>query len=79
MLRQPFILGPCLGGHGLDGLELVAPDEVHVLQESLGLGLHDRVDLIAGPLHRTGGIRHQAGDIVEKLVVGLGHRLASAL
>src|SRR5262245_25503841 len=59
--------------HVLDRLELLALDDVEIAQEFFGLVAHHRVELALHALCRTRGVIHQATDLVEKPVVGLGH------
>src|SRR5262249_54817781 len=65
LTRQP--------GHILDRLELLALDQIEVAQPLLGLGLEHGIDLALDALRDTGGIVHQAGDLIEETVAGLGH------
>src|SRR5438105_1846524 len=60
-------------GHVLDRVELLALDEVEVAQDAFGLVAHDRIDLALDALRGTGGVVHQAADLVEKPIAGLGH------
>src|SRR6201995_6177734 len=59
--------------HVLDRLELLALDDVEVAQDFFGLVAPERVDLALDALRRARGVVHQAADLVEKPVVGLGH------
>src|SRR5579883_1213251 len=59
--------------HVLDGLELLALDEVEVTQDLFGLGAPERIDFLLHALCRAGSVVHQATDLVEKGVGGLGH------
>src|SRR5215471_6945511 len=63
-------------GHVLDRLELLALDQVEVAQPLLRLRLEHGVDLALDTLRDAGRIVHQAGDLVEETVAGLGHRQA---
>src|SRR5437660_4078351 len=65
LARQP--------GHVLDRLELLALDQVEVPQPLLRLRLEHGVDLALDALRDASGIVHQAGDLVEETVAGLGH------
>ena len=64
-------------GHVLDRVELLALDDVEVAQDLFGLIADYRVDLSLDALGGAGGIIHQASDLVEKPVAGLGHRRKS--
>src|ERR1700751_2795915 len=70
---QTLVLLARDAGHVLDGLELLALDHVEVAQDLLGLGTPERIDLLFHALRRTGGIVHQAADLVKKGIGGLGH------
>src|ERR1700733_746616 len=59
--------------HVLDRLELLALDDVEVAQDLLGLVAHHRIDLALDALGGAGGVVHQAADLVEKPIAGLGH------
>src|SRR6195952_950199 len=59
--------------HVLDRLELLALDDVEVAQDFFGLVAHHGVDLALDALRGAGGVVHQAADLVEKPIVGLGH------
>src|SRR5216683_6606694 len=59
--------------HVLDRLELLALDDVEVAQDLFGLIADHGVDLTLDALGGAGGVVHQAPDLVEKPVAGLGH------
>src|ERR1700704_5369514 len=59
--------------HVLDRLEFLALDDVEVAQEFFGLVADHRVDLALDALRGAGGVVHQAPDLVEKPIAGLGH------
>src|SRR6266851_5368731 len=59
--------------HVLDRLELLALDDVEVAQDFFGLIADHRIDLTLDALGGTGGVIHQAPDLVEKPIAGLGH------
>src|SRR5260370_35627475 len=60
--------------HFLDRLELLALDDVEVAQEFFGLIADQRIDLALNALGGAGGVVHQAPDLIEKPIAGLGHR-----
>src|SRR5262245_14049297 len=70
---QHLVLLTCQPGYLLDRLELLAFDQIEVAQPLLRLGLEHGVDLALDPLRDAGSIVHQARDLVEKAVAGLGH------
>src|SRR4051794_8312543 len=70
LARQP--------SHVLDRLEFLALDDIEIAQDFFGLVAHHRVDLALDALRRARSVVHQAADLVEKPVAGLGHRKASA-
>ncbi len=53
--------------------ELLALDQVEVAQPLLRLRLEHGIDFALDALCDAGGIIHQAGDLVEETVAGLGH------
>src|ERR1700736_1214194 len=59
--------------HVLDRLELLALDDVEVAQKFFGLIAHQRIDLALDALGGARGVVHQAADLVEKTIAGLGH------
>src|SRR5580698_8433318 len=65
LARQP--------GHVLDRLELLALDDVEVAQDLFSLVAYDGIDLALDALGGAGGVVHQAADLVEKPIAGLGH------
>src|SRR5258705_13775477 len=60
--------------HFLDRLELLALDDVEVAQDFFGLVADHRIDLALDALGSAGRVVHQAPDLVEKPIAGLGHR-----
>jgi len=60
-------------GHVLDRVELLALDQIEITQDALGLVADHGIDLALDALGRAGGVVHQAADLVEKPIVGLGH------
>src|ERR1700682_6324866 len=59
--------------HVLDRLELLALDDVEVAQDFFGLIADHRIDLALDALSGARGVVHQAPDLVEKPIAGLGH------
>src|SRR6267154_1225990 len=59
--------------HVLDRLELLALDDVEVAQEFFGLVADHGIDLALDALGGAGSVVHQAADLVEKPIAGLGH------
>src|SRR5229473_1383503 len=59
--------------HVLDRLELLALDDIEVAQDFFGLIADHRIDLTLDALGGAGGVIHQAPDLVEKPIAGLGH------
>src|ERR1700690_1910063 len=60
--------------HVLDRLELLALDDVEVAQDFFGLIADYGIDLALDALGGSGGVVHQAPDLVKKPIAGLGHR-----
>src|SRR3712207_1777843 len=72
-------LGLLAGCHReiLQDLDLLAAGHLHLVEEALELALHHALHLAPDTLRGTGGIGDQAGEFVEKAVVGLHHRKSS--
>src|SRR5262245_33350489 len=66
LARQP--------GHFLAGLEDLAANRVELIEDTLGLGAEQGAELAAYPLGNAGGVVHEPRHLVEKPIVGLGHR-----
>ncbi|CAK08950.1 conserved hypothetical protein [Rhizobium johnstonii 3841] len=63
-----LVLVACLDRHLAHGLELLALDDVHAVQPTLGLGVEGGFDLLADALGGTGRIGHQLGEFVHDAV-----------
>src|SRR6266403_241295 len=60
--------------HFLGRLELLSLDDVEVAQDFFGLVTDHGIDLALDALGSTRRVVHQAADLVEKPIAGLGHR-----
>ena len=56
-----LIFGACLGGHGFDGLELLARHEIHVGDEAFQPLLHERVDFVTNAFGGARGVGKDLG------------------
>jgi hypothetical protein len=65
---QRVILLPRLLGHGADGLELLAGDEVAVGEHPVHHRAERVLRLLAGSLGHAHGVGHQMREVVEDLV-----------
>src|SRR5579871_3915728 len=59
--------------HVLDRLEFLALHDIEVAQDFFGLVAHEGIDLALDALGRPGRVVHQAANLVEKPITGLGH------
>src|ERR1019366_7078264 len=70
---EPLVLLARQPRHVLDRLEFLALDDVEVAQDFFGLIADHGVDLALDALGGARGVIHQAPDLVEKPIAGLGH------
>jgi hypothetical protein len=57
-------------GHGFDGLEFFALDDIEVAQNLLALATGHGLNFAGDALGRTCGIGHQLGELVEERILG---------
>lgn len=69
--RERFLLGARFGGHGLHGVELLAPNQIHSGEDTLELIAQTGLELIAYAGERAKRASGDAGEIVEQAVLGL--------
>jgi phosphatidylglycerol:prolipoprotein diacylglycerol transferase len=78
-LSERLVLAPRRRGHRFDRLELIAADEVHIVEKALDLLTHQCAHIIADGLQgaeRAGG---DAGEVVQDAVIGLHEILVQAV
>src|SRR3990167_8710422 len=75
LLFQFLVLLARLGGHGFHGVDLVAPRNVHAVQDLGDLVAHAGFDLVLHAAERADGAVGHLGEVVDEGIAGL-HRLA---